>query len=349
MAHDVFISYAKQDKPVADAVCAVLEADHIRCWIAPRDILPSADWGESIIEALASAHAMVLVFSAWANASPQVKREVERAVHLGIPIIPLRIEDVEPTKSLEFFLSMPHWLDAFTEPMERHLQYLVEVLQRVLNGPPRTVSQPNGDAPEVSHYNEHAQPSTPVETPPPAPPPVDPVKPVEQPKSPITVLEPVTEISHFETQISQSAPKPAEAPRNAPANDRLRDNTSLSEVAQPKPSRRGLLIAAAGVGAAAVGSSNTHITLWDIANGNQIRTLSGHTKVVESVAFSPNGTTLASGSDDFTIKLWNVSSGTVTNTMSGHTGKVFCVAYSPDGNTLASASDDQTVKLWDVS
>jgi hypothetical protein len=44
MAHDVFISYSSKDKPTADAACAILESKGIRCWIAPRDILPSADW-----------------------------------------------------------------------------------------------------------------------------------------------------------------------------------------------------------------------------------------------------------------------------------------------------------------
>ena len=67
---------------------------------------------------------MVLVLSSSANASPQIVREVERAVSKGIPIIPLRIEEVKPTASLEYFLSTPHWLDAFNPPLERHLRYL---------------------------------------------------------------------------------------------------------------------------------------------------------------------------------------------------------------------------------
>jgi hypothetical protein len=50
MAHDVFLSYAAQDKPTADAVCARLEQQGIRCWIAPRDILPGRDWRTSIVE-----------------------------------------------------------------------------------------------------------------------------------------------------------------------------------------------------------------------------------------------------------------------------------------------------------
>jgi hypothetical protein len=134
MSHDVFVSYSSRDKAAADAVCARLEAAKIRCWIAPRDIMPGADWGCSIIDAIAGCRAMVLVFSANANTSPQVKREVERAVHHGVPLIPFRIENVMPEKSLEYFLSSPHWLDAYTPPLDRHLAYLVNILQQVLSG-----------------------------------------------------------------------------------------------------------------------------------------------------------------------------------------------------------------------
>ena len=63
MAHDVFVSYSSQDKPTADAIVASLEANGIRCWIAPRDILPGTDWSESIVEAIEEAGTMVLVFS----------------------------------------------------------------------------------------------------------------------------------------------------------------------------------------------------------------------------------------------------------------------------------------------
>ncbi len=136
MAHDVFLSYSSKDKPVADATCAVLEGRGIRCWMAPRDITPGADWGESIIDAIQGARAMVLVFSKNANESVQIKREVERAVNRGMPVIPFRIENVMPVKSLEYFLSTPHWLDAFSPPMERHLNYLADVIQSLLDGKP---------------------------------------------------------------------------------------------------------------------------------------------------------------------------------------------------------------------
>ena len=80
MAHDVFISYSHIDKSVADAACATLEDAGIRCWIAPRDIWPGAEFGEAIIEAIDHCPVMVLIFSSNANESRQVRREVERAV-----------------------------------------------------------------------------------------------------------------------------------------------------------------------------------------------------------------------------------------------------------------------------
>ncbi len=133
MAHDVFVSYSSHDKPTADALVARLEAAKLRCWIAPRDILPGMEWGEAIIDGIHRSRVMVLVFSASANASPQIRREVERAVNRGIPIIPFRIEEVMPSRSLEYFLSSPHWLDALTPPVEAHIQRLAEAVHAMLS------------------------------------------------------------------------------------------------------------------------------------------------------------------------------------------------------------------------
>ena len=52
MAFDVFLSYSSKDKTTADAACAALENTGIRCWIAPRDIIPGMDWGEAIVNAI---------------------------------------------------------------------------------------------------------------------------------------------------------------------------------------------------------------------------------------------------------------------------------------------------------
>jgi hypothetical protein len=130
--HDVFLSYSSHDKNWADAACAVLERHRIRCWIAPRDITPGDEWGASIIKGINGSRMMVLIFSGHANASVQVSREVERAISLGMTVLPVRVEDVRPVGSMEFHMSNIHWLDAFTPPIEWQLELLARSVKTLL-------------------------------------------------------------------------------------------------------------------------------------------------------------------------------------------------------------------------
>jgi WD40 repeat protein len=90
------------------------------------------------------------------------------------------------------------------------------------------------------------------------------------------------------------------------------------------------------------------VRLWDVASGDLLHTLEGHTGSVSSVAFAPDGKALASGSGDDTVRLWDVASGELLHTLEGHTYMVNSVAFAPDGQTIATASYDDTVQLWDV-
>jgi len=132
MAHDVFISYSHVDKATADAACATLERAGIRCWIAPRDITPGDEYGAAIVRAIDQCRVIVLIFSASANNSRQIRREVERAVNVGVPLVPVRIENVAPTESLAYFMNAVHWLDALTPPIESHLQELADAVKALL-------------------------------------------------------------------------------------------------------------------------------------------------------------------------------------------------------------------------
>lgn len=136
MAHDVFISYAVEDKEAADKVCRALEEQEIKCWMAPRDVPYGADYEEAIVDAITTSRLLVFILSPHSNASPHVKREIQNASveGSGTEIIPFRIGDVAYNKALRYYLGSAQWLDASTPPLEQHLQPLVRHVRARLKG-----------------------------------------------------------------------------------------------------------------------------------------------------------------------------------------------------------------------
>lgn len=125
----LYISYAPEDRHVADLVVQSLEERGIVCWIAPRDIPPGVSCPDAVSAAITASQLMVVVFSAAANASESVAREVERAAAEGIQMLTFRIDDTEPGGDLELHLG-PSWLvEALTSPLERRLDELADEAQ----------------------------------------------------------------------------------------------------------------------------------------------------------------------------------------------------------------------------
>ncbi len=125
----LFISHASEDGDLASHVLEFLESRALKCWMAPRDIRPSADWAESIIDAIDSASGMVLLVSRHSSGSPQVRRELERAVGRGLAIYPLFIEKFELSKWMQYYISPHQWHDASDVSMARKLEELLNAVR----------------------------------------------------------------------------------------------------------------------------------------------------------------------------------------------------------------------------
>ena len=146
MAHDVFVSYARENSDAANAIVDLLQDLGIRCWIDNQTIAHhhGEEWADEIVSAITTSRLMIVVFSQHANASKYVKSEVHKAFDSDVPIIPFRIEDIAPQGSLALHLPSSQWLDAF--PLfEKHLDTLATSVCRLLDAPDKKPDATNRD------------------------------------------------------------------------------------------------------------------------------------------------------------------------------------------------------------
>ena len=130
--HDVFISYSTKNKNVADAVVSDFEHHGIKCWYAPRDILPGEEWVTAITNALEGSKALVLIFTDESNNSRQVMNEIAVAFNAGITIVPFRLTDEQMSSELEYYLTRVHWLDAVSKPLKKNISALREYIDVII-------------------------------------------------------------------------------------------------------------------------------------------------------------------------------------------------------------------------
>src|SRR3954465_13568614 len=147
MPRDAFISHSARDKEISETICAALEQDGIRCWVAPRDVRPGKSFPGEITRAIQQTKVMLLIFSRHSNSSEQVLREVQLAVDCRVPIIRLRMEDIPLSDDLRYYLSTPQYLDAITPPLTKHIRPRVAAVKELLEA---AAEDTGGPAPSPS-------------------------------------------------------------------------------------------------------------------------------------------------------------------------------------------------------
>jgi tetratricopeptide (TPR) repeat protein len=135
LTRSVFISYATADRKQALSVCKAIERRGTQCWISARNVQPGENYQEAIVHAIRDARAMVLVFSQAANNSDEIKKELSLASRYRVPVLALRIEDVEPSDALAYELSTRQWIDAF-EGRDRSIDSLVSRIGQISGAEP---------------------------------------------------------------------------------------------------------------------------------------------------------------------------------------------------------------------
>jgi hypothetical protein len=129
---NIFVSFSKQDQAAALEILGRIGATDLKCWISCRDVPRGRDYQDAIVEALDQSGAMILVFSNNANKSEEIKRELALASAKRLFVLPVRIENADPTKGFKYQLATRQYIDLF-EDREKNMALIVDTLKRQLS------------------------------------------------------------------------------------------------------------------------------------------------------------------------------------------------------------------------
>lgn len=160
MPHDVVISYSRRNRDIADRFAGLLRERGLDVWY-DRMIRTGADWRDEIARAIAGSRSFVILFSAESNDSEELKKEYSIADRRELVIIPIRVENVEPTGFFEYELSRRQWFDAFSE---RDTQLVIAADQLAEALKPSGAEPPRRDPAQAKVAEPERQPGRPPES-----------------------------------------------------------------------------------------------------------------------------------------------------------------------------------------
>lgn len=132
MGYDVFIGYSHRDKEQADILLDACESKNIKCWIAPRDIIPGGNWANAIEDAIKECKIYIFLFSSISNHSRQILREIELAIAKGLIVLPVRIDQSNPANVLRYYLSALQWIDATEGGIKGNIERILRVTEDII-------------------------------------------------------------------------------------------------------------------------------------------------------------------------------------------------------------------------
>lgn len=320
MGSRVFISHSSQDALAAQRVCKALEAAGIACWIAPRDIPAATSWAQAISDALESSTAIVLLFSATAAASDEVKSELILARQRHLPIVPIRLEAIKPTGDMAFFLAAVQWLDAAGRDIADLLPAIREGVWRSIGH--RTTAtdepKPKSNGPEfVREFRGHS----------------DPIEFVALDLNGTTALSASWDLSVRVWDLQSGSCK------------------AIMRGHSGSPTHQGTVYAAAFLeesGKVASAGSDGTVRIWEAGGKGPNRQLPVRPGIIHAMVALPATGHVVIGSSDGSIREWDPLSLREVRAMAPHKASVKSLACDSTGTFGVSCAEDRLVHLIDL-